>query len=60
MGHWHVKNAFGRGVLNIGGCLLVVKVPLLIIPTIQPITLSPITKTPSFSNVMFHSLRFVN
>jgi hypothetical protein len=55
MGHWHVKKELGRGALSIKDCVLVVEVPLLTIPTIQPITFLPITKTPSFSRVMFHS-----
>jgi hypothetical protein len=60
MGYWHVKKALGRGVLSIRGCVLIVEVPLLTIPTIQPITFLPITKTPSYSSVMFRSFIFVN
>jgi hypothetical protein len=59
MGHWHVKKALGR-VISIRGCVLVVEVPLLTIPTIQPNIFLLITKTPSLSSVMFHSLLFVN
>jgi hypothetical protein len=33
MGQWHVKKAFGRKVLNIRGCVLVIKIHLLTTPT---------------------------